>query len=78
MPDDYLIERMLLDRGGESERRLIGRLAAACFRHWCRLANELASGSRRPDRHGVQRAIRLGQRQAGGSDQGYLDASRPT
>ncbi len=26
LPDDYLVERMLLDRGGESERRLIGRL----------------------------------------------------
>ena len=26
LPDEYLIQRMLLDRGGESERRVIGRL----------------------------------------------------
>jgi ferrous iron transport protein B len=26
LPDEYLIERILLDRGGESERRVIGRL----------------------------------------------------
>ena len=28
LPDDYLIERMLLDRGGESERRILGQLGS--------------------------------------------------
>jgi ferrous iron transport protein B len=45
LPDDYLIERMLLDRGGESELRLLGRLgpdAAATLSSWrAKLAAEV-------------------------------------
>ena len=45
LPDDYLIERMLLDRGGESERRLLGRLgpdAAETLSSWrAKLAAEV-------------------------------------
>lgn len=45
LPDDYLIERMLLDRGGESERRFLGRLgpdAAETLSSWrAKLAAEV-------------------------------------
>ena len=36
LPDDYLIERMLLDRGGESERRMLGQLGAEAHARSCR------------------------------------------
>ncbi len=43
LPDDYLIERMLLDRGGESERRILGQLGSEARRSLERWREKLAS-----------------------------------
>ncbi|TWT76343.1 Ferrous iron transport protein B [Planctomycetes bacterium CA13] len=43
IPDQYLIERMLLDRGGEAERRAIRRLGAAVLPAIAQAREKLAS-----------------------------------
>ena len=42
LPDDYLIERMLLDRGGESERRVMARYGPSVMETLTSLRTELA------------------------------------
>lgn len=43
LPDDYLIERMLLDRGGESERRILGQLGNGARQSLTRCRQQLAA-----------------------------------